>query len=256
MIDMPAAAVYYCCLQGGAAIVYPWIFSAGVLLSIAWLMLQDASRESTETVQDLLPAAAWSLGLGLLLARLCFVGAYAAYYFEHPVEILWLWQGGLNGAGGAVGAVLGAGIYALVSDLPLRAILDRLAIPGLIVAIGCWMGCWLDGCAYGIPVRASLPLFNTYDMFATRSSRWPAALIGLIPLLGGLALLNFTTACRMPSGRLAAISFTAVALSILRASLARADPVPIVFHMRADTLAGLALSIAGASAFLISFQKG
>jgi prolipoprotein diacylglyceryltransferase len=255
MIDMPAAAVYDCPLQGGAVIVYPWIFTAGVLLGISWLMLQDVSRDSTEAAQDLLPAAAWALGIGLLLARLSFAGAYAAYYREHPFEILWFWQGGLNGAGGAIGAVLGAGAYALISGLPLRSILDRLAMPGLIVALGCWIGCWLDGCAYGIPVQASLPLFNTNDMFGTRSPRWPAALVGLIPLLGGLPVLSFTTPSRMPAGRRAAISFTAVALSILLASLVRGDPVPVIFQMRTDMLAGLALSIAGASALLLSFHK-
>jgi len=221
-----------------------------------WLMLQTPRQPSGEPAPDVLPAAVWALAVGLLLARMGYAAAYLTYYLEHPVEVLWLWQGGLSGAGGLLGAVLGAWLYARISTSDAPKVFDQLAVPGLIVAVSCWIGCWLDGCAYGLPLQASFPLFRTADMFGARIARWPAALLGLVPLLAGLAILYRVVARRQRRGRRAAISFSAIAFSILLASLLRADPMPVLLDIRLDTLSGLVLSIAGASALLISFRKG
>lgn len=254
-IDTPVPAVYDCRLHGGAPIAYPWIFALGVLLGMLWLILFQTDRQAGSTAPDPLPAAVWTLAGGLLLARLGFAAAYGGYYLRHPLEVLWLWQGGLSGAGGLLGGLLGLAVYSRLSASSWARNADRLAIPALLAAMSCWIGCWLDGCAYGLPLGSSIPLFTTADMFATRVARWPAALIGLLPLLAGFALL-FDQGRRRPAGRKAALAFTAIALGILLASLVRADPMPLLLGARLDTLAGLALSIAGALALLISFRKG
>jgi prolipoprotein diacylglyceryltransferase len=256
-IDVPRAAVYDCLLHGGADITYPWVFTAGVLLGMLWLILQNPDRQApSQASHDLLPAAALALAIGLALARLSFAATFSRYYLEHPFELLWLWQGGLSGSGGLIGGLLGIWLYTRISKEPLLITVDQFALPALIVGMSCWTGCWLDGCAYGQPLQASLALFTTADMFGTRIARWPAALLGLLPLLAAFALLNHTVSSRLPNGRRAAMSFTALALGILLASLVRADPVPVITNLRLDTLAGLVLTIVGASALLISFHRG
>lgn len=256
-IDVPHAAVYDCLLHGGAHIAYPWVFTAGVLLGMLWLILQNSDRQApSQASHDLLPAAALALAIGLVLARLSFAATFGRYYLDHPFEVLWLWQGGLSGSGGLIGGLLGIWLYTRISKEPLLKTADQFALPALIVGVSCWIGCWLDGCAYGQPLQSSFAIFTTADMFGTRISRWPATLLGLLPLLAALALLNHTTSSRLPNGRRAATSFTALALGILLASLVRADPMPVITNLRLDTLTGLVLTIVGASALLISFRRG
>ena len=253
-IDAPVPAVYDCRLHGGAPIIYPWVFTLGVLLSLLWLILFQTDRQAGSAVPDPLPAAVWALASGLLQARLGFAAVYSTYYLRHPLELFWLWQGGLSGAGGLLGGLLGLAVYSRLSATSWVRNADTLSQPALILAMSCWIGCWLDGCAYGLPLDSSLPLVTTADMFATRIARWPTALIGLLPPLAIFVLL-FKQGSRQPTGWNAALAFTAIALGILLASLVRADPMPLLLNARLDTLAGLALSIAGALALLISFSK-
>ncbi|MFN2274117.1 MAG: prolipoprotein diacylglyceryl transferase family protein [Anaerolineales bacterium] len=233
---------------------FPWVFTLGILLGMIWLVLQYSASSSGSDDADLLPAAVCALGGGLVLARMGFAAAYSGYYLEHPWELLWIWQGGLSGSGGLIGAVVGLWFYARFSPLQLPHLVDRLALPGLIVSLSCWIGSWLDGVAYGQPIHSTVPLFTTADMFGTRISRWPAVLLGLIPILGAFILLQRTPPRRRAAGRNGMIGITAIALSILLASLVRADPVPVWLAMRMDTITGLILTIAGGSAYLLSFR--
>ena len=234
---------------------YPWVFALSVLLGMIWLVFQNPAPRLEQADIDLLPGATWALACGLVLARLGFAAAYPRYYLEHPLETLWIWQGGLSGSGGLIGALVGVWFYSRVSCSKFLRLFDQLAIPGLIVALGCWIGSWLDGVAYGQPVQSTLPVLSTADMFGTRIARWPAALLGLIPLLGGFMILLRPVSRRQTDGRQGMLGFTGIALSILLASLVRADPMPLLLAVRVDTLTGLMLSIAGVLALLISFRK-
>ncbi len=241
---------------GGTKILYTWIFSAGVIFSALWVAFQSPRRLATARAQsfDLLPAFTAALAGGLLSARLGYILTYLDYFRANPIESLWLWQGGLSGAAGLLGALFGIGVYARLTRLPFKQISDAFALPALIITACCWIGCWLEGCVYGLRLEAEVPLLMTRDMFGELAPRWPAALIGLIPSIAALFILTRARVQRWKSGCQASLTGSTVALGILLASLVRADPLPILFQLRLDTLAGLLLTIAGLCALLICYR--
>ncbi|RYH08791.1 prolipoprotein diacylglyceryl transferase [Tropicimonas sp. IMCC6043] len=77
-------------------------------------------------VEDLLT---WVI-LGVVLGgRLGFVLFYKpAYYFEHPAQILAVWEGGMSFHGGLLGTILAAWIYTGRNAIPRLGAADALAI--------------------------------------------------------------------------------------------------------------------------------
>lgn len=245
------------CFKEESKSLYPLIFGAGVIASALWLATQQPQHlpASRARDMDLLPALTAALAGGFICARLGYVLTYHAYFSENPIQSLWLWQGGLSGAGGLLGACIGIGVYARWTRLPFKQISDELALPGLILAACSWIGCWLEGSVYGMRLDFELPLLTTRDMFGNLAARWPAALIGLIPALGALFVLTRRGVHRWRPGCQASLAGSAAALGMLLASLVRADPLPILFDLRLDTLAGLFTTIAGLSALLLCFRS-
>ncbi len=189
------------------------------------------------------------LATGLFTARMTFILLHSNYYFSHPFEILYLWQGGLSGIGGFAGALFGLGIYAKVRGESFAAHADALAIPSTIIAASCWLGCWLDGCAYGIPLERQFPLLTGNDMFDSELLRWPTQASGAIFSLlsvGALVVLRD----RLPRGMLGMISLSSIALGIFGVSFFRSDPSLLVAGFRLETLAALGLALLGIGGIL------
>lgn len=190
------------------------------------------------------------LAAGIFMARLTFILLHSSYYFSRPLEILTLWQGGLSGIGGFVGALVGLGIYARVTGESLTTRADALAIPGAIIALSCWLGCWLDGCAYGIPLESQIPLLTGLDMFNSETLRWPTQAVGAIFSLLSVGAL-ITLKDRLPQGNLGMASLTSIALGIFVVSFFRSDPSLLIAGFRLDTLASLGLALLGIGGILI-----
>jgi len=56
------------------------------------------------------------------------------YYLSHPIEILYVWKGGLASHGGMLGVLLVFYIYAKKHNISYMWLLSRMSIPGTIVA--------------------------------------------------------------------------------------------------------------------------
>ena len=194
------------------------------------------------------------LGVGLFTARIVFILLHSSYYYAHPLEILTIWEGGLSGIGGFAGALAGLGIYAFIMDESLAAHADALAIPGVIVASSCWLGCWMDGCAYGIPIEGQSLLLTGTDMFDSGIPRWPTQASGAIFSLFSIGIL-FILKDRIPQGMLGMISISLIALGIFGIGFFRGDPSLLLAGLRLDMLAALALTLLGIGAILIGVRK-
>lgn len=56
------------------------------------------------------------------------------YYLNHPLEILYVWKGGLASHGGMIGVIVGVYLYTKQNKLPFFWLLARMAIPGALTA--------------------------------------------------------------------------------------------------------------------------
>lgn len=99
--------------------------------------------EKPEMVWDIIT---WALLPGIIGARLYHVltptpasGLTTQYYFQHPLEILAIWNGGLGIYGAVLGGAVGIILYAKYHHISILKWLD-LAMPGLLLgqAIGRW----------------------------------------------------------------------------------------------------------------------
>ena len=90
-------------------------------------------------------------------ARLGHVLFYAwDYYSQHPIEILYVWQGGLASHGGTLGILIALTIWSKkVSKRNLLWVLDRVVVPTALVAALIRFGNLMNSEIYG--VQTSLP---------------------------------------------------------------------------------------------------
>jgi phosphatidylglycerol:prolipoprotein diacylglycerol transferase len=218
-----------------------------------WLIASETEPDIAprqRIINDPVIAGAVTLAAGLFMARLTFLLLHSEYYFARPLEILYLWQGGLSGIGGFVGALIGLGIYVRVKGESFAVHADALAIPGAIIASSCWLGCWLDGCAYGIPLENQFPLLTGFDMFNSETLRWPTQAVGAIFSLFSVGAL-ITLKGRLPQGNLGVVSLSLITTGAFVVSFFRSDPSLLIAGFRIDTLAALGLALLGIGGILI-----
>ena len=181
---------------------YALIILAGAMVA-AWLATQEAKRhgKDPEMVWDMLP---WLLIGGIIGARLWHVltpsssnaamGLTTQYYFQHPLEILKIWKGGLGIFGGIIGGVIALAIYCRANKQNFFEWTDIIA-PGLLIAqaIGRW-GNFVNQEVYGPPSDLPWAIYidpaHRLPGFETVERYHPLFLYeSLLTLLGGLLLL-------------------------------------------------------------------
>ena len=148
---------------------YALIIIVGALLG-AWVASRQAKRagKDPEVIWDMLP---WLLIGGIIGARLWHVftpsasnaamGLTTQYYFQHPLEILMIWKGGLGIFGGVIGGVIAMLIYTRAHKESFTQWADFI-VPGLLLgqAVGRW-GNFVNQEVYGPP--SNLPWAITID---------------------------------------------------------------------------------------------
>ena len=141
------------------------LFGYGLMLCIAFigsilLAAWRARRErlDPETVYDF---AFWVFLGGLVGARLFWVVQYWGHQIHRPIEIFFIWKGGIVLYGSILGGTAAFFAYWWRRRFPLRPMLDVIA-PSLALGIALGrLGCFLNGCCYGdrcdLPWAVSFP---------------------------------------------------------------------------------------------------
>jgi prolipoprotein diacylglyceryl transferase len=88
--------------------------------------------------------------VGARLGHVLFYGW--EYYSQHPIEILFVWQGGLASHGGTIGILIALAIWSKnVSKRSILWVLDRVVVPIALVAALIRFGNLMNSEIYGIP---------------------------------------------------------------------------------------------------------
>jgi len=122
------------------------------------------------------------------------MGLTTQYYFQHPLEILKIWKGGLGIFGGIIGGAIALAIYCRAQKQNFFEWTDIIA-PGLLIAqaIGRW-GNFVNQEVYGPPSDLPWAIYidpaHRLPGFETVERYHPLFLYeSLLTLLGGLLLL-------------------------------------------------------------------
>lgn len=155
-----------------------------------------------------------------------------------------------------LGAILlgsaGLVVFAMFTGEPLLGLADGIALPGAILALGSWIGCALDGCAYGRRTAATWITPPGPDYLGIVEPRWPTQTIGALSALAILAALLFWVPPSASPGVRSALTCMVIGLSLTGVAALRGDPVGSLVGVRVDSLAGIALLAMGGLTALLA----
>ena len=147
------------------------IRSYGVLIAIGFLIMlplisRQAQKEgiSPNTIIDL---GFWSLLWGIIGARILFILTTLSEYKKYPLEIFYIWKGGLVFYGGLIAGALTLIYYCKKHKLNMWQVMDLGALGVTFTHMFGRFGCLAAGCCFGRPT--SLPwglTFHKEEAFA------------------------------------------------------------------------------------------
>jgi len=159
--------------------MYPVLFKIGnlavrtygVVLILAFFiclyLLKYEARRFSITNKTIDHMVNYLLLGGLIGARLYYALFYDAYYyFTKPWTLLFIWEGGLAIHGAIIGGVVGLYLFARKNGVKFLVLANLLA-PILLLgqAIG-RLGCFLNGCCYGLSTNVRWGVMFPKNSFA------------------------------------------------------------------------------------------
>lgn len=136
------------------------LYSYGLMLAAAFIVaiivaLPESKRRGVD-IQTIIDIALISAVFGIAGARLWYVAFEWRQFVYNPFEIVKIQNGGLAVQGGLLLGIAANYVYCKVKRLKFWELADILA-PSIIIgqAIG-RIGCFLNGCCYGVPTKSVL----------------------------------------------------------------------------------------------------
>ncbi len=156
-------------------------FLFGSMVTVAF------NRKEGRLDEPVLDLIVWIMIASVVGARLMYVAVQPEYFYEHPLAIVKIWEGGLVFYGGLIGASVTAYFWMRKQGLPIWAIGDCVA-PGLAVGLALGrVGCFLNGCCYGAVNHAHGVVFpNLMDGLPRLPTQLYESAFAIL-LAGGLA---------------------------------------------------------------------
>lgn len=158
---------------------FGFMLALGILCGV--LVSYLLAKRQGSYYEEVVDVASLAVIGGIVGARLWEVIFTWQYYSQHLLEIPALWRGGLSIQGAVLGGLV-AVIWYCRSKVPFWNMADLLA-PGLLVgqAIG-RLGCFLNGCCFGIPHPLGIVYPPGTDAYYT---------YGTLPLFPAVLLESF-----------------------------------------------------------------
>jgi len=239
-------AAFY--LPGGVPVFgFSILLGLGAGIGLAWVVLSSPRKQA----HNRLTAGLWVLFGGLLGARVVFVTLNWPYFQAHLGESVLFFLGGLAWPGALAGGLLALGIYAWINHLPLRSLADAILPLVAGLAVSAWLGCWLEGCAYGPATNAWWGLPGK-DEWGAAAQRVPTQLLGALMTLLVIGLLDWSRKWLHRSGLAAALALLGLSLELFGLSFLRADPAPMWNGVRLETWVALGFAVIAGMAIIIT----
>jgi prolipoprotein diacylglyceryl transferase len=134
---------------------YGFLLALGFLMGyliLSRVMKKEGNKQ--ELIDKLAIYVIVGVVVGLRLGHCFFYNP--AYYFSNPIEILYVWQGGLASHGGAAGILIAVGIFAFRKKISYLGLLDRIVLivplAGGMVRIGNLMNSEILGVPTSFPL--------------------------------------------------------------------------------------------------------
>lgn len=191
------------------------------------------------------PDAPFSLAwTGWLALAAALAGARLGAFVIQPEAPLFQFPlGGLSWAGALAGGLAGGLLAARLSGRPALETADRLIPLAAALTAAAWLGCWLEGCAYG-PVSDAVYALPAPDEWGNLASRLPLQAAGALLAAGTYFAAEILSGRSRPGVASAAwLMLTGIQFWWLHGL--RADPAPTWAGLRPDLWAAGAVTALG-----------
>jgi phosphatidylglycerol:prolipoprotein diacylglycerol transferase len=130
------------------------IYSYGMMIALAFiaaiLFAMKEAKKSGEDPERILDLSLYVILGALIGGRLGYILIYLDYYMKNPVKIFYFRQGGLSFLGGFLVAYFLCLLYVKRTKISFWKYAD-IAAPSIALGIGIGrIGCFLNGCCYGV----------------------------------------------------------------------------------------------------------
>lgn len=184
--------------------------------------------------------------LGVVLGgRLGYVLFYqSGYFLEHPLDILFVWQGGMSFHGGLVGVILAMHLFTRQRGLPFLALTDIVACATPIGLLLGRLANFINGELFGRPAEVPWAMvFPTGgDLPRHPSQLYEAALEGLALFLVLFLLARFTRSSER-LGRLSGVFLIGYGIARIIVEFFREPDAQLGFLLGGTTTMGQLLSL-------------
>jgi len=144
--------------------IYTWGVMAALGFGVAILYFITSTKKYNLPRYLMLNLVVGIVIFSIVGARLFYISAHLNYYYLHPDKTYRLWEGGEVFYGGLFFALTFSIFYIKTHNLSLGKIAD-CAAPGIAFGFSIGrIGCFLNGCCYGIPFSFGLSSFNLFTM--------------------------------------------------------------------------------------------
>lgn len=224
------------------------LLGLGAAAGLAWAIWHQNESQALR----LIGASLWMLVGALLVGRAVYVLLRWPYFRAHLAESFQFQLGGLEWYGALTGGLILLAIYAWLKRQSFLSLADSLVPMLLLVSLAVWIGCWLDGCAYG-PESITWWSLPVRDEWGSLGWRFPTQLLSALLILALLWLVDgLRLHFRVPGLAFGLAIFGLMAV-VFASSFLRADPGNYWNGLRLDAWAALGFGLlAGLMAGLVT----
>lgn len=214
------------------------LLGLGAAAGLAWAIWPQNERRAW----GLIGASLCSLAGALVAGRAVYVLLRWPYFWAHPAESFQFQLGGLEWPGAFAGGLIFLAIYAWLNRQSFPTLADSLVPQLMLISLAAWIGCWLDGCAYGPESLAwwSLPI---RDEWGSLGWRFPTQMLAALLTIALLWLADGLRIRLQAPGLVFGLSVFGLMAVIFASSFLRADAGIFWNNLRLDAWAAIGFGL-------------
>ena len=180
---------------------YGLLIALGLILACVYGLKRKKQFGLSE--DQIVDGALCIIPFAIICARLYYCIFSWSEYKANPIEVLYIWEGGLAIYGGVIGAAIGIVVYCLIRKIPIGTALDITSLGFLIgQSVGRW-GNFFNREAFGAATDSFLRMGLLNSTTGAITYHHPTFLYESLWNLAGFVLLHFLSKKRKFDGQIA-----------------------------------------------------
>jgi len=232
-------------LQVSSFTIYSWGLMIAVGFELAILYFFFSIKKEQLPLNFILNLIIGIIVFSILGARILHVLMHLPYYMLYPLRIIRLWEGGMTLQGGLIFSISFSIYYIKTHHLPLDKIAD-CAAPAIAFGFSVGrIGCFLNGCCYGVPSSFGFvfPRGSPAGEFFSGQTLFPTQLISSLNLLIMGIVLHLLRKKNIARDRLLPLFLILYSVHRFLIEFLRGDTFPVAFNLTSFQIISIILAL-------------